>query len=52
MGIGFGGTPSGLRIDMYDITDDGTTVYITTCIVSGCAAATDASSMYNEVDIE
>ena len=22
-GIGFGGTPSGLRIDMYDISDDG-----------------------------
>ena len=35
-----------------DVTDDGTTVYITTCIVTGCANATDASSMYNEVDIE
>jgi glucose/arabinose dehydrogenase len=26
MGIGFGGTPSGLRIDMYDISEDGTSI--------------------------
>ena len=26
MGIGFGGTPSGLRIDMYDITNDGLSI--------------------------
>jgi len=26
MGIGFGGTPSGLRIDMYDISDDGQSI--------------------------
>jgi glucose/arabinose dehydrogenase len=26
MGIGFGGTPSGLRIDMYDISDDGKSI--------------------------
>ncbi len=26
MGIGFGGTPSGLRIDMYDISDDGLSI--------------------------
>jgi glucose/arabinose dehydrogenase len=26
MGIGFGGTPGGLRIDMYDITDDGLSI--------------------------
>jgi glucose/arabinose dehydrogenase len=27
MGIGFGGTPSGLRIDMYDIADDGLSMH-------------------------
>jgi glucose/arabinose dehydrogenase len=26
MGIGFGGTPSGLRIDMYDISEDGQSI--------------------------
>ena len=26
MGIGFGGTPGGLRIDMYDITEDGQSI--------------------------
>jgi glucose/arabinose dehydrogenase len=26
MGIGFGGTPSGLRIDMYDISEDGLSI--------------------------
>jgi len=26
MGIGFGGTPGGLRIDMYDLTEDGTSI--------------------------
>ena len=26
MGIGFGGTPGGLRIDMYDIADDGLSI--------------------------
>ena len=28
MGIGFGGTPSGLRIDMYDISDDGLSIEV------------------------
>jgi type IV pilus assembly protein PilA len=45
---GGGGTVEGQT----DITDDGSTVTITTCLVTGCASATDASSMYNEVDIE
>ena len=26
MGIGFGGTPGGLRIDMYDISEDGQSI--------------------------
>jgi len=45
---GGGGTVEGQT----DITDDGSVVTITTCLVAGCANATDASSMYNEVDIE
>ena len=45
---GGGGTVEGQT----DITDDGSVVTITTCLVVGCANATDASSMYNEVDIE
>ena len=45
---GGGGTVLGQT----DIIDDGSTVYITTCFETGCAAGTDASSMYNEVEIE
>ena len=42
----------GTVLGQTDIVDDGSTVYITTCVETGCANGTDASSMYNEVEIE
>ena len=43
---------SGLVLGQTDVTDDGSDVNIVTCFETGCANATDASSMTNSVSIE